>query len=65
MKELELNLTNSNAWVGLGVEGGGTVNGILYSPNECYVKALEADPKNSDARHNLGVEGISNGELSL
>jgi hypothetical protein len=41
----------------LGIQGGSTVNGVLYSEIECYVKAIEVGPNNSQAWHNLGAKG--------
>merc|ERR1711985_220395 len=44
-------------WWNLGNEGGGKVGGIEYSAEECYTKALEANPKYANAWNNLGEEG--------
>jgi len=37
--------------------GGGRVGGQQYSEKDCYVKALELDPKSAIVWNNLGIVG--------
>ena len=41
IQSLQIDNQFYKAWNALGKEGGGTVRGIQYSENDCYIKALE------------------------
>lgn len=45
---------DSRLWNNLGAFGGGTIDGVQYTPVECFEKATQLDEKNSKAWHNLG-----------
>ena len=46
---------DAQAWSRLSGEGGGVVSGQSYSRNECFVKALEVDPKHAPTIYNMNV----------
>ena len=46
-----------NVWFSLGSVGGATVGAVQYYQTECYMKALEFDPKYAVALNNLGNRG--------
>ena len=41
----------------MGSQGGGTVGGHDYRRKDCYLRALELDPKNANSWTHLGVSG--------
>jgi len=45
MKALELNPKCAITWSHLGTVGGGTVGGLQYSQKDCFMKAIELNPK--------------------
>ena len=45
------------AWSNLGNEGGGTVDGTVYSAKGCFERALTHKPDDSEAWYNLGTGG--------
>ena len=46
-RALELEPWHGVAWAALGHHKGGTVQGLAYTPVECFQKALELDPEDS------------------
>ena len=51
------NKTQANALCTLGVQGGGTYEGVTYSKKGCFEKAAELAPKYAPAWSKLGVVG--------
>ena len=44
MKDVEENPEDAEYWNMLGFQGGGIVDGIVRTPADCYIKAVELDP---------------------
>merc|ERR1719350_1800608 len=57
IKALELTDSIHQAWLVLGVEGGGKVNGIEYSKKECFIRAIEFKNDFGQGWNNLGTVG--------
>ncbi len=53
MADGRMQLHDAGAWYNLGLAGGGTVAGRVYSKTQCYERALDLKPDDDVAPVNL------------